>query len=406
MSLLDHAIWWQVFPLSALGAPIRERTPDDAGHRLKNLDPWLDYLVELGCNGLLLGPVFESVSHGYDTLDHFAIDRRLGDDEDFDHLIAECRARGINVMLDGVFNHVADTHPRAGELAKLDSSGAPEKWEGHGGLAKLDHSNPATADLVTEAMLYWLRRGIAGWRLDVAYEVPPEFWATVTARVRKEFPNALFLGEMIHGDFAAFVHDSTLDTVTQYNLWKAIWSSIDSANFWELDWALTGHTEFCETFTPQTFISNHDVDRIATAVGPEGAVLAATILMTVPGMPSIYYGDEQGFTGRKLEGFSADDELRPPLPPAPENLALVGKDLFHIYQGLISIRRQHEWMARGKIVVVEKTNETIDYTVTNPDNSGDFVRVALALEPCRSVLITGPGERTLFEWRGVVPAGE
>ena len=253
-------------------------------------------------------------------------------------------------------------------------------------------------------MLYWLRRGIAGWRLDVAYEVPPEFWATVTARVREEFPNALFLGEMIHGDFATFVHESMLDTVTQYNLWKAIWSSIKETNFWELDWALAGHAEFCEMFIPQTFISNHDVERIATTVGQEGAVLAAAILLTAPGMPSIYYGDEQGFTGRKLDGFSADDELRPPLPPLPEDLAPVGKDLFRIYQALISIRRRHGWMARGEIVVVKKTNETIEYTVTNPDSPRDFVRVALALEPRRAVLITGAGGETLFEWAGLVPA--
>ena len=409
MSLLDHTIWWQVFPLGALGAPIRDRdlateAAQPNPHRLARLDPWLDYLLELGCNGLLLGPIFESVSHGYDTLDHYTIDRRLGTSEDFDHLIAACQKRGINVMLDGVFNHVADSHPRAAELGKRDATGAPEKWEGHGGLTKLDHTNPATVDLVTDVMLNWLRRGIAGWRLDVAYEVPPEFWATVTARVREEFPNALFVGEMIHGDFASFVRESTLDTVTQYNLWKAIWSSIKETNFWELDWALTGHAEFCETFTPQTFISNHDVERIATTVGPEGAVLAAAVLLTVPGMPSIYYGDEQGFTGRKLEGFSADDELRPPLPTSPNELALLGKALFHLHQGLISIRRRHGWIARGIVVVDRKTNETIDYTVTNPDNPADTVRVGLALEPRRAVVITGAGGETLFEWDGLVPA--
>jgi len=409
VSLLDHTIWWQVFPLGALGAPIRDRdlaaeAAQPNPHRLRKLDPWLDYLVELGCNGLLLGPIFESVSHGYDTLDHYAIDQRLGTNQDFDHLIAACQERGINVMLDGVFNHVAASHPRVAELAHLDSTGTPQTWEGHGGLTKLDHSLQATQDLVTDVMLYWLRRGIAGWRLDVAYEVPPEFWATVTARVREEFQDALFLGEMIHGNFATFVHESTLDTVTQYNLWKAIWSSIKETNFWELDWALAGHAEFCEMFTPQTFISNHDVERIATTVGQEGAVLAAAILLTVPGMPSIYYGDEQGFTGRKLDGFSADDELRPPLPPLPEDLAPVGKDLFRIYQALISIRRRHGWMARGEISAVKKTNETIEYTVTNPDSPREFVRVALALEPRRAVIITGAGGETLFEWAGLVPA--
>ena len=95
-----HAIWWQLQPLSFTGAG-----PDSA-HRLPRLEAWLDYLVDLGCNGLLLGPIFVSQTHGYDTVDHFRIDPRLGGDEDFDHLVAECRARGVRLLLDGVFNHV------------------------------------------------------------------------------------------------------------------------------------------------------------------------------------------------------------------------------------------------------------------------------------------------------------
>lgn len=120
MSLLDNAIWWHVYPLGALGAPIHDRSGDDAGHRLPRLEAWLDYVVELGCSGLLLGPIFESVAHGYDTLDHFRIDARLGDDADFDHFMAACRERGLSVMLDGVFNHVAASHPRVEELAERD----------------------------------------------------------------------------------------------------------------------------------------------------------------------------------------------------------------------------------------------------------------------------------------------
>ena len=107
--MLDRTIWWHVYPLAALGAPIREE--HDTAHRLRDLEPWLDYLVELGCNGLLLGPIFASATHGYDTLDHFRIDPRLGDEEDFAWLIDEASARGIHIMLDGVFNHVARTHP-------------------------------------------------------------------------------------------------------------------------------------------------------------------------------------------------------------------------------------------------------------------------------------------------------
>ena len=103
----DHAILWQVYPLGFTGAE-RAALPDGepARHRLGQLEPWLDYAVELGCNGLLLGPVFASESHGYDTIDHFRIDSRLGDEADFDALVAAADQRGLRLILDGVFNHV------------------------------------------------------------------------------------------------------------------------------------------------------------------------------------------------------------------------------------------------------------------------------------------------------------
>ncbi len=395
--LLDHAIWWQIFPLGALDAPIRNRTGDDAASRLRNPIPWLDYVQKLGCNGLLLGPIFSSVSHGYDTLDHFSIDSRLGTDADFDRFVSLSHERGFQIMLDGVFNHVAASHPMAGELSERDEHGNVRTWEGHGGLVNLDHSNPAVADLVTEVMLHWLRRGISGWRLDVAYDVPPEFWREVTGRVRREFPDALFLGEMIHGEYEQFVEDSTLDTVTQYRLWKAIWSSIKDVNLWELDWALKEHTELCEHFVPQTFIGNHDVERIATKVGTHGAAVAAGILLTVPGMPSIYYGDEQGFRGRKLEGFAADDELRPPLPPSPDELFPAGDWLYQLYRDLIAVRRRNPWIARGLLEVVDKKNEWIEYTVSNA-GAPELIRVKATLEPTTSLTIeNGAGER-LLHW--------
>ena len=229
-------IWWHVYPLGATGAPIRDRAGDgsDAAPRLRQLEPWLDYLIELGCDGLLLGPIFDSVSHGYDTLDHYRIDPRLGTNEDFDWLMAECHRRGIKVMLDGVFNHVAATHPLVAE-----GLAGSTNWEGHEELATLHHDDERVKDLVTDIMEFWLARGIAGWRLDVAYSVPPAFWADVLARVRAEYLDAFFLGEVIHGDYVQIAADGTLDSVTQYELWKAIWSSLFDENFWELDHSLT-----------------------------------------------------------------------------------------------------------------------------------------------------------------------
>ena len=93
----DHAILWQVYPLGFTGAE-RTALPDGepARHRLRKLEPWLDYAVELGCKGLLLGPIFASESHGYDTTDHFRIDSRLGDEADFEALVAAADRLALN----------------------------------------------------------------------------------------------------------------------------------------------------------------------------------------------------------------------------------------------------------------------------------------------------------------------
>ncbi|GAB3082819.1 alpha-amylase family protein [Corynebacterium aquatimens] len=382
-------IWWHVYPLGATGAPIRNRPEGDSDHRLRALEPWLDYLIELGCDGLLLAPIFESVAHGYDTLDHYSIDSRLGTNEDFDWLVEQCNTRGIKVMLDGVFNHVADSHPAVAEGLAGNTN-----WEGHGELATLHHDDQRVKDMVVDIMEFWLAKGIAGWRLDVAYSVPPEFWRDVIGRVREKYPDALFLGEVIHGDYAQIASDGTLDSVTQYELWKAIWSSLNDENFWELDHALTRHQAVSEQLLTNTFIGNHDVDRIASKVGHDKAILAAAILFTLPGMPSIYYGDEQGFEGIRGEGFAADDAVRPPLPATPDELSPLGQWVKREYQGLIGLRRRNEWLTTATVDVLDKTNETISYRL---HADGHEMQVDLWLSPAPGVRIHSAGE-TLYEW--------
>ena len=289
-------------------------------------------------------------------------------------------------MLDGVFNHVARTHPWVEQGLAGDTD-----WEGHNELATLHHDEREIRDAVVDIMCHWLRRGIAGWRLDVAYAVPPEFWRDVLARVREEFPDAMFLGEVIHGDYAEIAAAGTLDAVTQYELWKATWSSLADANFWELAHALERHPADLLT---NTFIGNHDVDRIASTVGPDKLILAAAILMTVPGMPSIYYGDEQGFTGTRGEGWSADDAVRPALPTTPAELSPLGGWIFTEYQKLIGVRRRNAWLTRARVEVLDKTNETISFTCTDGEHS---LQTDLWLDPTPGVRIHAGGEE-LYSW--------
>ncbi|STC69322.1 alpha-amylase family protein [Corynebacterium pilosum] len=391
--MLESTIWWHVYPLGSSGAPIRDREGDDSGHRLRSLEPWLDYLIELGCNGLLLGPIFESATHGYDTLDHFRIDSRLGTNEDFDALMQACNEKGIRVMLDGVFNHVDRNHPAVAEGLAGDTN-----WEGHDQLATLHHDDQRVRDKVVEIMEFWLTKGISGWRLDVAYSVPADFWREVLGRVRQNYPDAIFLGEVIHGDYAQIAEAGTLDSVTQYELWKAIWSSIKDVNFFELAHALGRHSEFSEHMITNTFVGNHDVNRIASTVGQDHVIPAVAMLMTLPGSPSIYCGDEQGFTGLRGEGFAADDPVRPPLPATPSELADEGRWLLEAHKALIAVRRRHAWLATATLEVVDTANETISYVVSNRENAEEKLQVDVWLEPQPGVRIHA-GDQTEYQWQ-------
>ena len=398
MNWVDHTIWWHVYPLGFCGAPIRgEHT---AAPRLRRLLNWLDYAVELGASGLLLGPIFASEAHGYDTLDFYRIDPRLGTDEDFDDLVAGCRARGLHLLLDGVFSHVGAGHPdlrRAlaegpdGDAAGLfdvdwDAPGgpAPRVFEGHGALARLNHGSERTVDLVAGVMSHWLDRGASGWRLDAAYSVDASFWARALPRVREHHPDAWILGEVIHGDYPAFVAASTADSVTQYELWKAVWSSLKDRNFFELDWTLTRHNALLDAFVPNTFVGNHDVTRIASTVGPDLAVVALAILMTVGGTPSIYAGDEQGFTGVKEEMVAGDDAVRPPFPETPAELLPFGEPMLRVHKELIGLRRRHPWLVRARTERLRVSNEQLTYRVFAGD---DALEVHLDLAGSPAVVI-------------------
>jgi cyclomaltodextrinase / maltogenic alpha-amylase / neopullulanase len=362
-SWADHAILWHVYPLGFTGAePSALPAGEPARHRLRHLEAWLDYAAGLGCNGLLLGPVFASQTHGYDTVDHFRIDARLGDEGDFDALVAAAGQRGLRLILDGVFNHVGRSFP-AFRAALAGGQGTPAaRWfkrapdgsgyavfEGHAGLVELDHDEPAVLSYVIEVMTHWLGRGAGGWRLDAAYAVPPSFWAKAVPAVREAFPGAWFLGEMIHGDYAAYAAEAGLDSITQYEVWKAVWSSLNDRNLYELDHALGRHNAFMDGELAQTFVGNHDVTRLATALNDDrhfGHALA--VLCCIGGVPSVYYGDEQGFRGLKEHRAGGDDAIRPAFPATPDGLLPDGWRYYRLHQRLIGFRRRHPWLVRAR----------------------------------------------------------
>jgi glycosidase len=154
---------------------------------------------------------------------------------------------------------------------------------------------------------------------------------------------------MIHGDYAAYAAEAGLDSVTQYELWKAIWSSLGERNFFELNHALGRHNAFLDGELAQTFVGNHDVTRLATAVGDDRHFShAVAILFCLGGVPSVYYGDEQGMRGLKEHRAGGDDAIRPAFPATPEELPPGGWPRYRLHQRLIGFRRRHPWLVRAR----------------------------------------------------------
>ncbi|MGK2349384.1 alpha-amylase family glycosyl hydrolase [Actinomyces sp. W5033] len=441
-----HAIAWHVFPLGAVGAqalrpegdPADPSSPAGAAageHRLLRLVPWLDHLVRLGANVLQLGPVLDSMSHGYDTVDYLRVDPRLGTEEDLLTLIGQAHARGVKVMLDGVFNHTGIAHPAFARLAQEGPSSAGarmyrltwpggeqawapgtapgyERFEGQDWLPALNHASPEVADLVAGVMEHWCERGVDGWRLDAAYAVDPVFWRSVLPRVRAWFPQVYVYGEVIHGDYAGVVQASGMDAVTQYELRQAVWHSLADANLYELDWTLTRHAEMLERFVPWTFVGNHDTTRIASAVGSRRLLgHALALLLLLPGTPAVYYGDEEGLEAVKEERLGGDDAIRPPLPAAEWDEHSPGAPTRHLHAELIALRRRLPWLHDAVIERLHLDNRLLSLAlrpregscVAAQEEAGGVVLV-LSLEDHEAWLPTGGRGRVLAGAHGLDPA--
>ncbi|MCL3777973.1 MULTISPECIES: alpha-amylase family glycosyl hydrolase [unclassified Actinomyces] len=441
-----HAIAWHVFPLGAVGAEPLRPDGDPAGpsspagavaaeHRLLRLVPWLDHLVGLGANVLQLGPVLDSMSHGYDTVDYLRVDPRLGTEEDLVTLIAEAHARGVKVMLDGVFNHTGLAHPAFARLAqegpscasagmyRLTWPGGEEAWvpgtapgyerfEGQDWLPALNHASPEVAGLVAGVMEHWCERGVDGWRLDAAYAVDPVFWRSVLPRVRDRFPQVYVYGEVIHGDYAGVVEASGMDAVTQYELRQAVWHSLADANLFELDWTLTRHAEMLGRFVPWTFVGNHDTTRIASALGDRRLLgHALALLLLLPGTPAVYYGDEEGLEAVKEERLGGDDAIRAPLPPAPWGEESPGAPTRHLHAELIALRRRLPWLHDAVLERLHLDNRLLSVAL-RPREAGvagegaqaEGVVLALSLEQEPAWLPTGGRGRVLAGAHGLEPA--
>ncbi len=331
----DESVFYQIYPLGFCGA---ERENDFGGvrHRLGRIEKEIPRLKALGVGAVLLNPLFESVKHGYDTVDFFTVDRRLGTNDDLKHLVRALHEAGIRVVLDGVFNHVGRKFPPFEEVLRerektdkrfwfnIDFHGdSPyhdglgyENWEGHAELVKLRLDCEAVQTYLMDAVRFWIREfGIDGLRLDVAYLLPPWFLELLRRTVKEEKADFFLMGEVVHlTNYRFNVCPERLDSITNYEGFRSMISAFNSRNLHEIEYSLTrlfGSFEWC-LFRGKnlfSFVDNHDVERAATALRERRNLFNLyTLLFTMPGIPCVYYGSEFGAEGDKSDH---DYRLRP-----------------------------------------------------------------------------------------------
>ncbi len=331
------AFFYHVYPLGFCGAPERNDFSSPPSPRLEKLNGWLGHLRDLGVNALYLGPLFEASSHGYDTADYRLVDRRLGDNRTLSELAAELHRRGLRLVLDGVLHHVGrdfwafrDLQARGQSSAYRDwfsgvdfSARSPlgdpflyDNWEGHAELVKLNLRNPQVRAHLLEAVEAWIREfDLDGLRLDVAYLLDEAFLRELGSRCRGLKEDFWLLGEVIHGDYRRWLDPGLLDSVTNYECYKGLFSSHNDRNYFEIAYSLDrqfGEHGLYRDLPLYNFADNHDVDRVAASLRePAHLYPLYCLLFTMPGVPSLYYGSEWGISGRKTRG--SDRALRPSL---------------------------------------------------------------------------------------------
>lgn len=328
-----ESVFYQIYPLGFCGAPFEN--DGQLQHRITKINNWIPHIRKVGANAIYFSPLFESDTHGYNTRDYKKIDVRLGDNEDFKNLCANLHNNNIKVVIDGVFNHVGRGFEPFKDVCRnrenspylnwfhIDLNGNSnyndglwyEGWEGNYDLVKLNLQNNEVVEYLFEAVKYWIEEfDIDGIRLDVAYCLDFDFLRRLRQLVDSLKPDFFLVGEMLHGDYNQRMNDEMLNSATNYECYKGLYSSFNSMNMFEINHSLL------RQFGPEqwtlyrkkhllSFVDNHDVTRVASILtNKKHLPLIYALMFGMPGIPCIYYGSEWGATANKSEG---DPALRP-----------------------------------------------------------------------------------------------
>lgn len=416
MAWYDEAVFYHIYPLGLTGAP-KQNSYGEPEHRLNTLLPWIAHIKEIGCNAIYIGPLFESVGHGYETTDYKKLDSRLGTNEDLAAFVEECHSQGVKVIFDGVFNHTGRDFFAFQDIKKnrensrykdwyrnvnfwgnneFNDGFSYENWGGYDLLAKLNQQNPEVRDYIGDVIRFWVKEfDVDGIRLDAADVLDFEYMKALRHVANEVKPDFWLMGEVIHGDYNRWVNEGTLHSVTNYHLHKALYSGHNDHNYFEIAhtvkrlYGMGGSRP--DGLKLYNFVDNHDVERIYTKLNNKAHFAPVHVLMyTLPGVPSIYYGSEFGIEGRKER--HSDDSLRPALSlddyehaieenPYTRLVAALGKVRqstpalsYGDYQELMLTNRQYAFARNyeGESVIVTVNNDDGDFTMSLPAANGAF----------------------------------
>ena len=389
---------WSNFPDWRPDAQGEVRNCDFFGGSLQGILSKLDDLADFGVTVLYLNPVFESASnHRYNTADYRAIDPMLGTEDDFHHLCQEAKRRGIRVILDGVFNHTGSQSRYFNADGFYSDTGAAQSpdspyyhwysfhpwpadydaWWGIRTLPAVREDAPDYRDFIIRGqdsvVRHWLRAGASGWRLDVADELPDDFIGEIRTAMEETAPDSFLLGEVWEDATTKIAYSmrrryllgQELHGVMNYPFRTALIAYLlggDADEFRETLESLRENYPPHAFYSLMNFLSTHDTPRILTVLGAdhvpdskeERAVfrlsparrqlglkrlrLAALVLFTFPGAPTVYYGDEAG-----MEGWE-DPFNRAGYPWGQED-----SELKSFFSKLVHLRREQPALQTGQL---------------------------------------------------------
>ncbi|WP_170006691.1 glycoside hydrolase family 13 protein [Bacillus fonticola] len=438
---VKDTVWYQIFPerfangdhslnpKHTLEWNSTDPTPANFfGGDLQGVIDHLDYLAELGINGLYFTPLFTATSnHKYDTIDYLDIDPQFGDKETFRHLVKACHKRGIRVMLDAVFNHSGFYFPQWQDVVENGESSRYKDWfyvhefplqfeprpnydvfAFTPNMPKLNTEHPEVKEYLLEVGRYWVREfDIDGWRLDVANEVDHAFWREFRNEVKSIKPDVYILGEIWHNSIN-WLRGEQFDAVMNYPFQTNLLDLFSRKRLSPLTFQEKMTSVWKDYPQPVNdvlfnLVGSHDTPRILTECNEDKDMVKAifTLLLTSPGSPCLYYGDEIGLTG----GMDPGCRKCMPWDDAEQDTELKA-----LIQQLIQLRHSQplfanegelRWLYDSNIVAFTKSNATQSVLVAVNPGASSF---ELTL-PDDAYTAVGPdGGMTLAQGTLICPA--